>query len=394
VAGLSWTFVLTAADGQVVPNAVDPSCNGPTIKPGAPCPGEETDPGAAINTPSIYAWTVFGQINQPAFPGNNIDTRRVWETWKSADNNSNPEEAIYLNNGHAPQKWNVQPRTIPPSKRLVPIQQLKFLREENPNLAAIQFITGDTEEVRVNRPAFNFILDNQLYNKQGQYQYASTHFNFNFPISSKEVKAIWRQAGAGDKVADYYSAKVDNKTYILLAMHVITKDLPFWFWASFVHKDENKDQWPSDPNNPQLPPVVYVAPLADYQVVPEPLKGTPFENYRSLAEVVYVHGIQYSSKNGGQIDWITRNGGATIMGNPQIEQGFETTSSCITCHARSSIALIKDGNGIIKYNTIFRGPQRVGDYGAVDPGVFTQGGVSYYPLDFLWSLRQAKDFKP
>src|SRR5262249_28909619 len=62
----------------------DSSCNGPTINKNSVCPGEESDPASAINTPTIYSWTVFAQINQPAFPSNNNDTRRVWETWKSA----------------------------------------------------------------------------------------------------------------------------------------------------------------------------------------------------------------------------------------------------------------------------------------------------------------------
>ena len=243
--GLSGALLLTAAAGPNDAKSVDPSCYGPTIRPGVPCPGEETDPQAAINTPTIYSWAVFAQINQPAFPGDKKDTRRVWETWKSEVDNSDPAEAIYLDTGHEPQQWDVRPKGTPGPKRLVPIQQLTFLREQNrdPSNFVVQFIPSNplAEEVRVNRPAFNLISQNQLYNRQGQYQYASTHPNFDFPVASKEVKAIWLEAEIGDTMSNYYSAEVGGKTYIHVAKHVITKDLPFWHWSSFVHKDKNKD---------------------------------------------------------------------------------------------------------------------------------------------------------
>jgi hypothetical protein len=358
---------------------IDPSCYSSTIKPDVHCPGEEVDPGAAINSPTIFAWTTFAQINQPAFPGNTSDTRRVWETWKSADDNKNPSEAIYLDNGHAPPPWDVKPTGTSQPKRLVPVQQLQFIREQNKEEAAFlpRFIPTNplSEEVRTNRPAFNFILENQLYNRQGQYKYASSHPNFDFPKASKEVKAIWIEASSGMKVTDYYSGKVADKTYVLVAMHVITKDIPFWHWASFVHKDQNKD-----------PETGYIAPLAAYQDIPPSLKGTPFENYRLIAELIQSGTTLAQSGNGAQVDWISRTGMPTVMGNPHIEEGFETASSCITCHAHSSIGLT--GNGSISYNKF---PLVVG---AVKPEDFTLSGVTYHPLDFLWSLRQAKNFKP
>ena len=371
-------FLLIVAFIRGNENPLDTDCYGPTIKEGSQCPGEETDPRSAINTPTIYAWTTFARINQPAFPGNKDDTRRVWETWKSADDNGNPDEAIYLDNGHPPRKWNVKPRAAQEPKRLVPIQQLQLLRAQNKEANFLpQFIPTNplAEEVRVNRPAFNFIQENQLYNRQGQYQHASTHSGFDFPRSSKEVKAVWVEAQAGTRIADYYSARAGEKTYILIAMHIITKDIPFWHWSSFIHKDRNKD-----PGNG------YVAPLANYQETPASLKGTPFENYRVIAELVQSSGTLSPSGNGAQVDWITRTGLSTVMGNPYIEQGFETKSSCITCHAHASIGLARDG--VVKYNTF---PLEVG---AVNSQEFSKEGVVYYPLDFLWSLRQAKNYKP
>ncbi len=252
-------------------SSVDPSCYGSSINPNVRCPGEEVDSSSAIATPSRRAWYLFAELNQPAFPGNSLDTRRVWETWKNADDPTVSAEAIYLKNGHAPAPWNVAPVSLMPQKVLVPNQRVQFQRVlasvstgihadfDTPPAGA----TGE-EEVRTNRPAFNFILQNNLYNQQGQLQFASTNLNFDFPRGSKEIKANWILAGSGDNVADYYSAKSGGNTYLLVSMHIITKDLPFWLWTSFVHKDKNKDARNG-----------YVAPLSSDQGVPPSIQGTP-----------------------------------------------------------------------------------------------------------------------
>jgi hypothetical protein len=366
-----------AGSAAAAAQAVDPSCHGPVIKPGVVCPGEQTNPAGVINEPSTYAWAVFTEINQPAFPGNARDTRRVWETWKSADDNSNPNDALYLNNGSAPQPWNVTPNPGPLAKALAPIRQLELLQEQFkqvPGAVTPFFIPSNplSEEVRTNRPAFNFILANTLYNQQGQYAYASVKQSFDFPVSSKEVKAIWQEATAGIDVSQYYHAQAAGRTYILVSMHLITKDLPFWFWTSFVHKDQNKD-----------PQSGYVAPLLPSQPIPESLRGTPFANYRLIAELAQgVNGKLVPDGAGSQVDWINRIGEPTVLGNPNIETGFEQQSSCITCHAHASIG--RSSTGQLSYNAF---PLAVG---ALNPNDMMTNGVTFYPLDFLWSLRNAK----
>lgn len=128
---LTLTLVLVA--WSVTANTVraaDPSCFGSAIQPNVTCPGEQIDVGAAVNAPSSYAWKVFAEINQAAFPGNAVDVRRIWEVWKSADDNSDLNDAIYLNNGQAPQQWTVKPRAAVLPKPLVPLRQLDLLRQQ------------------------------------------------------------------------------------------------------------------------------------------------------------------------------------------------------------------------------------------------------------------------
>lgn len=373
-------LVATQQASFALAQTIDPSCYESAVKLGVVCPGEETDPATAVNDPSTFVWRVFAQINQPAFPGNKLDTRRVWETWKSADNNTNPSDAIYLDNGRAPRPWSVQPLAAPPPKQLVTNQQLAMLRAQSTDAKTVLtpfFVPNDplSEEVRTNRPAFNFILSNQLFNLQGLYQFASVNHSFDFPVASKEVKAVWLEAGSGVNISDYYSASTGGKTYVLVAMHVITKDTPFWVWSSFVHKDRNKS-----------PANGYVAPLAENQRAPSSLNSTPFVNYRLLAELTQTaNGKLVTTGKGAQLDWIARTGEPTVVGNPHIESGFETRSSCITCHAHASVGLQNDGR--VTFNTF---PLKVG---AIDPKDFQIGGVIFHPVDFLWSLRQAKELK-
>jgi hypothetical protein len=371
-------FLVSAAHISICVGATtDPSCFGSTIKPDVKCPGEQIDPAAAANDSSAYAWRVFAEINQPAFPGNQSDARRIWETWKSADDNTDPTDAIYLNDGSAPQPWGVKPRATATAKPLSPIRQLQLLEEQTNtmnNVVTPFFIPSNplAEEVRTNRPAFNFIVQNGLFNQQGQYRYSSVNQSFDFPVGSKEVKAIWRELPAGVNAADYYHAASGGRTYILVAMHVITKDLPFWFWASFVHKDQDKD-----------PGTAYVAPLVAEQPIPSVLKGTPFENYRLIQEQVQEpNGKLVPDGKGAQLDWVTRVGEGTVLGNPNIESGFEQQSSCINCHSHASIG--RASNGSLAYNKI---PLNVG---VVNNGDFLVNGTVFYPLDFLWSLQNAK----
>jgi hypothetical protein len=117
------------------------------------------------------------------------------------------------------------------------------------------------------------------------------------------------------------------------------------------------------------------------------IRNTPFANYRLLSELVESsNGTLTPNGNGAQLDWITRTGDPTVIGNPHIEKGNEQKSSCITCHARASIG--QDSNGIIALNT-FRFV-----VGSQNPANFNVQGVVFYPLDFLWSLSNAKSYQP
>ena len=107
-----------------------------------------------------------------------------------------------------------------------------------------------------------------------------------------------------------------------------------------------------------------------------------------------------------QIDFIDPLGKPTILANSQIEEGFQTTSSCITCHAMASIgprigkekqanrlSIFQDTHAITGKDSIVVGPTGSPDYSMFESKKFGDeviGEVNYIQSDFVWSLMRAK----
>jgi hypothetical protein len=107
--------------------------------------------------------------------------------------------------------------------------------------------TQTLEETRRNEAAFKFIKDNGLFKVTGLK--AAFGKTLSFPVDSIEVKANWMPieqvpAFTGNKVAladvprvfHVNTSPKDHKQYALMSMHVITKLVPNWTWATFEHK--------------------------------------------------------------------------------------------------------------------------------------------------------------
>ena len=114
------------------------------------------------------------------------------------------------------------------------------------------------EEVRRNKPAFDYIVKNNLYSAMGlQANFASTA-PVNMPQSGNlkaaaiEVKVDWAPANTvvawlkanlqqpvdiGFVRKNYFITKQSDGTeYALVSMHISVKDRPNWLWATFEHQ--------------------------------------------------------------------------------------------------------------------------------------------------------------
>ena len=316
--------------------------------------GEGTDPGAAVNTPDAYAWTLFAEINQDAGFG---DGRVVWETWKNAVNDTD----VFLPGGDKPPAWD----SARPGLRVrgdleaLPLQLQLLRRAQGLSVPAFDPNVGQGNEVRMNRAAFEFVRSHELYHLDGQvafFSQADVDRPKGFPLAAKEIKAQWRPLDNGQDPKKYHTAVIpgSDKVWGLTAIHITTKDLPNWFWATFEHTD-----------NPLREQTVG---SVDRAGVPDSLRNTKWENY---------------VLRGTQIDFSTPTGKKTILANSQIESGFEDTSSCLTCHAR---ATLRDDYERLPIFEVVGG----GSTGVPNEQWFKQVGQQrFFQTDFVWSLARA-----
>lgn len=361
----------------------------------------------AMNNPHKHAWDLFMALNHPAKDpkverGVPDETKKlgdpgltVWETWKHAG------REVFLKDGSKPAPWETiyEPDLVAktfdvPKPVLLQAISKGISPEQVQSFNLSQFITllssvghlepgdavfgrGGGGETRMNKATFDFIVDdnNQLYNVEGQEKFfqdvaAGVRKPLSFPVDSMEIKSMWIPLSEDDVLAGkdktYHTGKdKDGDLYGLVALHIITKDVPNWFWTSFHHIGDKE---------PLVPP-------QDTYGQPAALKGTKWEHY---------------GLSGTQTDFVDATGRANLLSDPFIESGFER-SSCISCHAQATIGARPSSGPGANRLPVFRIQRTNPDfltqdnYAAVgvpyaDQYYDTQAQLKYMQLDFLFSL--------
>jgi len=384
--------------------------------------GRPADVAMAVNQPFEYAWTLFLFVNRQAKTGGrgeadptkqtvrdyDDDKPVVWETWAAATGGLflKPGEAnrseVYRAKGAKPVEWSALPTQPTEAKTLDPTlttieNALKtgvMLRGVHPVAGGRGikpfFIAPDVErddEIRLNRATYEHIRNNYLYSAEGlkaAYQKAIASGNRDaiaFPIESKEVKARWIPIKESDKpryhwriveVADTNGQK-KKQVWGLDGFHILTKDLPNWFWADFQHVDDEKQAIAE--GRPSIDPTTRAqfgqpAPSGENGVRNE-TKGSKWQYYRL---------------RGTQIDFTDKFGKPTQLANTRIEPIESGPSSCMTCHAKATTgdSISAGAPPPFVVNTI--SPVFVD--GLPDPKQFLQpdGKPRFIQTDFLWSM--------
>jgi hypothetical protein len=166
-----------------------------------------------------------------------------------------------------------------------------------------------------------------------------------------------------------------ERLYGLTALHLVTKDLPTWFWATFEHAD-----------NPQLPGNDgWQAPSRDTFACgdAEPacnraprgigLEGTVWENYRL---------------RGTLTSFVDTAGKPNLLANSELEAGMQPTASCITCHSRAGIGTVAGQPVRLTVFDTSTGDPKRGFVGEPRPEWFADGRIR--SLDFIWSMAKAR----
>jgi hypothetical protein len=358
---------------------------------------EPRDAIAARERSDEYAWRLFVALNWPADAATgaadaagslSADRPTVWESWANAND-------IYRDDGADPGPYAPQRSAGSTPAQRFETGSLKTL----PNLrhivrgkmvSSIEPLADAARltEVHMNRASFEYIRGRELYNLDGQIRAYETRTAVAFPAGAKQVKASWRPISEAER-ARYHTLEVtmvdgSRRLYGLTALHIVTKDLPSWFWATFEHVDNAH----SDGEGWQLPSRDTFAcgeTVADCNRTPSGigLEGTVWENYRL---------------RGTLTSFVDAQGRPLKLANSELERGMQSTSSCVTCHARTATAVIA---GQVERLPVFdeRGADPVaedrrGFLGVPRPEWYATdtaaGAVTFLPLDFVWSMAKAQ----
>jgi hypothetical protein len=239
------------------------------------------------------------------------------------------------------------------------------------------------EEVRENGSTEDYIAGTNLWNRSGQKQAASAGRNIQFPRTSVEIKADWIELASinidCNKLPSGFAQSIhvemiNGNCYALAGMHLISKLLDNWIWATF------EAQFPT--TNPNRCKVLG---CTDYfGSNPAQTHGANTQLTTRLANLMTSANLAPEWKNyrldGVQI-FYTEDQKPTLLGNSIIEgenAGVPLTeSSCISCHAVSSVS--SDGTDGI--NLL----HNINPVGNPEPLPSPQ----WIRRDFVWSLFNA-----
>jgi hypothetical protein len=334
------------------------------------------DPNPAMQDPDQVAWRLFVEA---VAPGKGAAT--TFETWATDADTFNPDPKFPTGRSAS-----LHARVIPALARA-----RGNLRAVRPHLTLEASGIKTLEDVHRNEPTFKFIKDNELYKISG----LVAHFgeNLQFPKDSVEIKTNWVAVAdipaftngkvTPDQVGQYFYVSKDNSNaqWALVAMHVISKEVPNWTWATF------ESRW-----NPARCDIigchdVFGATVADVPPNPQPNQGygacDKTDAVTQMFKTASVGAVfaNYCLK-GSQIDFIDNTGLAIRLGNSVTEAGQVQNSSCMRCHGQASWDKTGSPTGF--------------DFaiGPIDPTVYWQftGGPPYAGMPGMTRVATSADF--
>jgi hypothetical protein len=366
----------------------------------------------ALNNPDQVAWCLFLYVNTAATSAGNNNA--LFETWASdgdtfsqspawPDPNAISKEQLRqpvlphfrLTLGAAP-RGEMTPFVLP----FGPTQ----CKDNPPGTPCVG------EEVRRNRATFEYIVTNKLYTRDGLKAFDQT---ITLPTDSIEVKANWvpvsqlalflNNDGAKPDPSLYHVNTVmeagQPTQYALVAMHVISKMVPNWTWATFEHvNNPGRCDTLGCVNNfgavPALTPAA--APNGKQNSLYADCTKTAALTKLFVGVKIDLAFMNYCLK-GTQTDFTDSTGAPTRVGNSVTEGGFVETASCMGCHGRAAYTFV---TGAWAETDVFPyGYTPIAPLGVPDPGLFwqrpqfgaAQAGYGkqpalFRPSDFVWSI--------
>ncbi len=363
------------------------------------------DQSEALGRSDEYAWRLFVALNWPADPNTGRadpratlgeDRPTVWECWENARD-------VYLDDGSDPGDWGRNNTEQREATRRFEMSSLKDAANPRHIVGGVMVPLTDAlanarrlTEVRMDRASFDYIRAQELYNLDGQARALEKAIPIRFPVGATEVKAKWRAITENER-SRYHTTRVrfadgSMRLYGLTALHVAVKDQANWFWATFEHVDNpslgDNEGW----KLPSRDSFACADKSADCNLAPSTI---------GISESIWKH---YRLR-GTLTSYLDAAGTPKRLANSELESGMQDSSSCMSCHARASLAVV---SGSAIHLPIFDGQSattengvraRRGFIGMPQESWFElqagAGGDSrpFTQLDFVWSLTQAQPRK-
>ena len=382
------------------------------------------DNNIALNNPDKLAWEQFIELNKPVDP-DKPDGSVIWENWALAYN--------VFGNPHKAPSWEEAIKTpdslINQPKGLIQQKIVDDLLVDGD--LTMQFDPtepsermGGLNETRFNKVVYDFIVDSSLYYQEGIEKFMKNKIILDLPTEAKEVKAVWDTISKKDIGKFHYAIQetTEGKIYWgLVALHIISKEIPQWTWATFEHTDNPRLK--EAENDPILKSIDKFG--RKNGVISDELEKLFMENNMSQKWRNYI-------LRGTQTNFVDFKGNPTILANTFTENRFLYTSSCITCHSMATLGssltfeeLPKAVQDTIKYGKIKKNIEEAKNHfnrlsfvekvlpepdpntnesilmyiGSPNPKWFDTTYVSgrkdtYKQLDFMWSFFRAKRRNP
>jgi hypothetical protein len=229
------------------------------------------------------------------------------------------------------------------------------------------------EEVRLNGAAEDYVAGNDLWNRPGQALKAKNGTPIQFPAPAIEVKADWIDLASIGQTCTSLPAnsihieKIDGNCFALAGIHLISKLLNQWIWATFEPQNST--------TNPFRCKVLGC--IDTFGSIPAMTVGPPTKESPRLAALMMAANLA-PEWNNYRLDGVqTSFYRPGLLGNSIIEGenvGMPLSqSSCISCHAVSSI----ESNGTDGITLLTTNP-----VGAPKP----LPSDEWIRRDFVWSM--------
>lgn len=334
---------------------------------------------AAMNEPDKTSWLLFAYVAAPA--PNDHGNHAVFESWATDGDTFRRDP-----------QWPGQVGSLHPHTAV--LQSNRSLLTSSATSASAAESLPDLEEVHRNRSTFDYIVTNQLYTQEGLAAAFASGKPIVFPLDSVEVKEDWVPADRAGITSDRYhvSLGVDGRRYALVSMHITSKLIPNWTWATFEHED-NPGRCDyigcRDGFGATMP---WVAPLSTTGA----RYGT-CQKSSALLSIFAKAGLdrawQHYCLKGSQVDFTDSTGRPVHLGNTIPEKGMVNTASCMTCHARAAfdregIKSSEDGSLVVTAPTaVCPTGSPCSPNGAPDPAWFWQQDQPLaVQTDFVWAI--------